>query len=762
MATTVSSASGTTGTSAVDGIISGLNTTDIINQLAAIKQQPITLLQNQESQRQQDLAVYQSLSAQLLGMKSSADALVDDDTFSGRTATSSDSNTVAVSATAGATTGAFSVTVESLATNQKIVSGAVANGTSALNLSGNICLNGKTITLKTSDTLQNLCDSINNSGAGISASVVKVSDTESHLMLTSLNSGAAGAIDAVDPNGILKSLGLLDGGATVKHTITNGVASDSLSSQTSAVGSALGLTGAPSGTVTIGGTQVAVNLGSESLDDISQAINNSGAGVTATVVTDTSSGTAKYQLQLTGANGAPTLTDDNHVLETLGLVKQAPTDERTAAKDAHITVDGYDMYRAMNDISDAVSGVTLHLLQADPGVTKQVAVSQDDDTTVQAVSSFVTSFNSVMDAINSGEQFDTSTDTGGTFFGDPMINLLQQRLHDAAVAPVPTATTGGVSLMSQIGITTDSSDHLVLDESKLRSALASDPEGVKRLFAVKAQTSSSEVQYVSTGNQTQASGATGYAVNVTAPATQAQALSAHLASGITQDETLTINGNCIATLTAGMTLTQARDAINAILVGNGSPVSASVEGDQLKLQDSLYGSAKTFTVRSSLAKGSGGTDLGGNTASGQQIYAGTDVAGTINGEACGGYGQYLTGSSSAAHVAGLKLLITSATAGDKGTVTVSKGLGSRMDDLTLAATDTNGMMTSATNAVQDDITADDAEITRLNDGVQTYIDQMRTQFNNLETYLGQQKTISDYMTGQIAALTKISSSSSSS
>ena len=743
----------TTGVSAVDGMISGLNTTDIINQLAAIKRQPITRLQTQKTQRQQDLAVYQSLSAQLLGMKSSADALVEDDTFAARTATSSDPNTVAVSVASGAATGAFNVKVESLATAQKIASGSVADPTAALNLGGDIRLNGKTITLKASDTLQNLRDSINDAGAGVSASIITVSATESHLMLTSLNSGEAGAIDAVDPSGILHSLGLLDGAAAVKHAITNGAAGDYLSSRTSAVGTTLGLSSAPSGTVTIGGAQIALDLGTQSLDAIRQAINESGAGVTATVVTDTSSGTARYRLELTGAEGCPTLTDDNHVLETLGLVKQAPADERTAAQDAHLIVDGYDVYRATNDVSDAVSGVTLHLLKADPGVAKQVTVSEDDATTVKTVSAFVSSFNGVMDAINQGEQFNIDTNIGGTFFGDPMISLLQDRLHNAAVAPVPTI--GGVSLMSQIGISTDAHDHLVLDETKLREALASDPEGVKRLFAVKAQTTNAEVQYVSARNQTQASDAAGYAVNVTAPATPAQALSAHLAGGITQGETLTINRNCLVTLTAGMTLTQARDAINMILVGNNVPVAASVEGDQLKLLDNLFGSAKTFEIRSSLARGSGATDLGGDTTGAARIYAGTDIAGTINGEECEGYGQYLTGKSTAAHVAGLKLLITSAIAGDKGTVYVSKGLGSRMDDLTLSATDTTGTMTSATTTVQDDLTAIDDEIARLEDGVQTYITQMRTQFDALEAYLGQQKTLSDYMTGQIASLTKV-------
>jgi flagellar hook-associated protein 2 len=756
MATTTT----TTGVSSVDGLISGLNTTDIINQLAAIKRQPITRIQTLKTQRQQDLAVYQSLSAQLLAMRSSADALVEDDTFAARTAVSSDPATVAVSVSPGAATGAFSVKVEGLATTQKTASGTVADAGAALGFSGDIRLNGKTITVKASDTLQNLRDHINDAGAGVSASIVKVSATESHLMLTSLNSGGAGAVDAVDPSGILHSLGLEDGSAAVKHAITNGAAGDYLSSRTSTVGTALGLSRAPSGSVSIGGVQIALDLGTQTLDAIRQAISNSGAGVTASVVTDTSGGAPRYRLELTGAEGRPALTDSNHVLETLGLVKQAPADERTAARDAHIVVDNYDVYRPTNDISDAVSGVTLHLVKEDPGAAKQVTVSEDDGTTVQAVSAFVNSFNGVMDAINQGEQFNTDTNSGGTFFGDPMISLLQDRLHNAAVAPV--ATTGGISLMSQIGVSTDAQNHLVLDETKLRAALASDPEGVKRLFAVKAQTTSSEVQYVSAGNQTQASGTAGYAVHVTAPATQAQAVSAHLAGGIAQSETLTINRNALVTLSAGMTLTQARDAINLILVGNNMPVVASVEGDQLKLTHNLYGSAKTFEVRSSLAKGIGGTDLGGDTSAGTRIYAGTNIAGTINGEECEGYGQYLTGKPTAAHVAGLRLLITSATGGDKGTVRVSKGLGSRMDDLTLSATDATGTMTSATTAVQDDLTAMDAEMARLEDGVQTYITDMKTQFSNLEAYLSQQKAVSDYMTGQIASLITSYSNSSNS
>jgi flagellar hook-associated protein 2 len=634
-----------------------------------------------------------------------------------------------------------------------MASGTVASATAALNKTGSVLINGKTITLKAADSLTTLKDAINSAGAGVSASILSVSATDNRLVLTATSPGLANAVVATDANnsGILQSLGLLNGTTTVKTAITNGAAGDYLASETTAVGATLGLTGAPSGTVSIDGHDIAINLADDSLNAIRQRINDAGIGVTATITADSSSGIAKYRLELTGTAGTPAFTDNNHVLETLGVVKQGVADERVAAKDAHIKVDNYDVYRSSNDISDAISDVTLHLIDADPGSAKQVTVSADDDSTVSSVSSFVSSFNQVMDAINTGESYDTTTSTGGAFFGDAKITLVQERLRDAAMNPITTAD-GKVKLMSQIGITTDAKDHLVLDEAKLRAALASDADGVKALFATKAQATSAEVTYISSSDQTAASGASGYAVNVSRPASQAAATSAHLSGGITQDETLTINGNCIVTLSAGMTLTQARDAINLILVGNNQSVTASVDGDQLKLAHKLYGSAQTFSVKSSLATGAGGVDLGGASAGQSQIYRGEDIAGTINGETCDGFGQYLTGQSTAAHVAGLRLLIASATSGDKGLVYVTKGGGTRVEDFATASTDTNGLMTSAANGLQASIDAISEEIAKQTDDVQTYIDSMRSKFSAMEAVLAKQKSLADYLTGQFDSM----------
>jgi flagellar hook-associated protein 2 len=91
-------ASMSTGTTTVDGIISGINTTDILDQLAAIKKKPITALQTQQTTLQKNLTTYQSLSAQILGLKTYADALTVDSTFSARQTSSSDTSTVIASA----------------------------------------------------------------------------------------------------------------------------------------------------------------------------------------------------------------------------------------------------------------------------------------------------------------------------------------------------------------------------------------------------------------------------------------------------------------------------------------------------------------------------------------------------------------------------------------------------------------------------------------------------------------------------------------
>ncbi|MGE5530830.1 MAG: flagellar filament capping protein FliD, partial [Bacteroidota bacterium] len=543
--------------------------------------------------------------------------------------------------------------------------------------------------------------------------------------------------------------------AMAKHPLASAVVSDALDSQTSPVAVGLGLSASPRGTIKVNGTEVAVDLGGMSLQDFATAINEQVAGVTASVTATGTGADTRYALQLEGDDGsAPTLVDDQHVLEAMGMLKLGVANELQRAEDAEIELDGYTVTRSSNSLDDVLEGVSLDLKQADPGRTISLTVSANNQAAINALQQVVTDYNSVMSAINAGNSFNSDTSSGGVFFSDPSILNLQAGLADRAMAPA-IGTGNSMNLMSQIGLSTDRYGMLSLNTGTLQEALETNPEGVMRLFTTQGEATDDSVEYVSSTSDTIASSAAGYAVNITQPATKATAQTTAFASGLAQDETIVINEKYTITLQAGMTPQQVADHLNSILSGNRLPLTASVVDDQVQLQSSFYGSSYGFSIKSSVADGLGGTDLGGASEGQLQTYYGQNVAGTIGGCKAEGYGQWLTGTEGAAK--GLKLAITGDTTGDRGSVKLSQGFASRLSNYSQQATGTDtGLVTRATTAVTEEIDALTEQADTMQDTVDRYVEQMQLKFAAMEGVLAKNKSMLSYLTSQISGLQGVS------
>src|SRR5690606_18517127 len=121
-------------------------------------------------------------------------------------------------ATAGpsAAVGTYEVVVTKLAKAHRIASDDLeADPSDDLGLSGSFTINGKQVTISSGMSLNDIRDAINQAGAGVRATVIG-----STLVLESEESGADHAMELVDSaEGVLKSLGLLDDGDSVKHVL---------------------------------------------------------------------------------------------------------------------------------------------------------------------------------------------------------------------------------------------------------------------------------------------------------------------------------------------------------------------------------------------------------------------------------------------------------------------------------------------------------------------------------------------------------------
>ena len=190
----------------VDGLITGMNTTDTINQLMQIEASPQTALKAKITTANKVVSAYQSVNTRLSSLAGAAKALGGTDSWAAMKVASS-SDAAVVSAQAGAAAGSLSFRVEQLAATHTMtfaVGSAVASAGDATGspvLAGStfdVTLNdGTTKTLTPTDrSLQSVVAAINGeANVPYKAAAVQIGAGKYTLQLTAKASGSAAAAD---------------------------------------------------------------------------------------------------------------------------------------------------------------------------------------------------------------------------------------------------------------------------------------------------------------------------------------------------------------------------------------------------------------------------------------------------------------------------------------------------------------------------------------------------------------------------------------
>jgi flagellar hook-associated protein 2 len=153
--------------------------------------------------------------------------------------------------------------------------------------------------------------------------------------------------------------------------------------------------------------------------------------------------------------------------------------------DAMFTVDGIDVRRGSNAVSDVLSGVTLNLLSAqkvaDSPVT--ITVGSDQDTIRANVKQFMTDYNDAVDFLNQKTTVDRTTGKGSILSGDLTFLTLRVSLRQQVYGLVSSVSPGSPALLADIGITLDAEGKLsISDETKFTAAIAGDTSNLETLF----------------------------------------------------------------------------------------------------------------------------------------------------------------------------------------------------------------------------------------------------------------------------------------
>jgi len=187
-----------------------------------------------------------------------------------------------------------------------------------------------------------------------------------------------------------------------------------------------------------------------------------------------------------------------------------PLNPISTARDAIITMEGIEMTRPTNTITDLISGVTLNV-RGSSDRPVELKVSADFEAVKDAIISMVGNYNRLMAEVNILTRADdrlvdelsylTKDEAAdmkkrlGSFSGDSTLNSLKSNLQRTVSAPYPTSLERELALLSQIGISTnvrqqggtfDASKlrgYLEIDEKVLDAAIETKLMAIKQLFA---------------------------------------------------------------------------------------------------------------------------------------------------------------------------------------------------------------------------------------------------------------------------------------
>lgn len=523
-----------------------------------------------------------------------------------------------------------------------------------------------------------------------------------------------------------------------------------------------------------------VEITDGSLQGIRDAINNADIGVTASLINDGSgfrllmssdSSGADNSMEITVAEdgGSPTNTDTDGLSKLAFSSAADNLDQTIAGQDASIDINGLSISRESNNITGAIHGVTLDLLSAKIGEPVQLTIGQDTSGTVTGVQEFVTSYNTLIELIDSFAGFNVETGEAGVLLGDSTLRSITNQLRNLISQAVPGLSSSKYNSLAAIGISTQALNSenedgsislaggLNLDTSLLQQALDEDPQAVGSLFAVGGTTTDSLVNYVDFTSTTSAGT---YSVEVSQLATQGDYAGTGGITSLTLDPSnktfaLKVDGvqSATITLTEGTydndTLladlaSEMQGAINAdaTLLAAGVTVNVSYDtsNDKFVISSNQYGSNSTVNITSTNA--TLGLESGVSSD-------GVNVAGKIGGVSAIGSGRFLTGTGSAN---GLQLEVTGGAIGLRGSIVFSRGFADQMNDLLDGLLSNDNIIDTRISGARSSIDNIENQRISLADRLEALETRLRAQFTALDILMAELQNTSEFLIQQLANL----------
>lgn len=515
MSSSISTYTTSSGSTAISGLASGIDTAAIIDDLITAESTKLNALKQKQQLAEWKQEAYRSIISDITTFNStyfsttSSSSLIKSSNYLQYTASSSDTTAISATASSTATTGSHTISVSQLATaatltgSSAISKGVVASDTPTYTSGQSfvITVDGAEYTVEIDsdvtdvDSLQDAIDAAvgtATSGANTVSKVVVATNSDGYLTFTAGDDSGVQAISIADSssNGALADLGFGTASSTSNQIST----SSTMATIAAQMNTPMTFNSDGEANFTINGVSLYCDE-DDTLSAVIERINSSDAGVTAKY--DELTGKLMLTADTLGAGATITVsdTDGTFVSSLLGGAI-------TAGTDSVMTIDGVKLTRNTNSV--AVDGVT-YKLNAVTTESATVAVEQDTEAISSLVSNFVEAYNTLIETINAAldETYDsdyppltedqeaemTETEIAkwnekaktGLLANDSLLTKMLSTMRNSLMNSV----FGSTLTLADIGITTGTyteNGKLYLDEDALAEAIEADASAIADLF----------------------------------------------------------------------------------------------------------------------------------------------------------------------------------------------------------------------------------------------------------------------------------------
>ena len=241
----------------------------------------------------------------------------------------------------------------------------------------------------------------------------------------------------------------------------------------------------------------ALTVSSPTPSGIATAINHANVGISARIV-NTGSGVTPYRIVIsaTATGAAATFSVSNDATGADGSSLTFSSSLESAA-DAHLVINGVEMWRSSNTVSDAIPGLSLSLNASTStdgtlanSVPRSINIARDTSGVKANLRALVGAYNSARGLLATvADSKSKVADTGATLVNDSLVRQIQFQITQMVTSTSSTPGANGQGALRDLGITIQRDGTLALAEEQLDSALRDNFTGVVTMLSADKENS---------------------------------------------------------------------------------------------------------------------------------------------------------------------------------------------------------------------------------------------------------------------------------